>query len=461
MGTPPYRIWEIINRSETGLFMEEKDFINNRLFPGIKSAVQKYKIKYDPHNPVNVDDSAADAVWNAALEAFLSIGVYNKSTHRVIEFTGEEVKEAFLSLPGAYLFGAGKDARPFIARKIEDKTPPFMLYSPDITYDEKDHLMACVAYLKEPLLDGICAPILENFFGNKISSHSPTELGGSLMHAMNLREAARLVGRPGIHLVAVGTAEADSSQIHVSNHEYGIRPTDSRLVSSLTELETNNEMMNKALHYQQYGCYSGNLAGAIYGGYAGGPEGTAVLQTAYHLMGNLLYSSHYEQNFPFHLKYGSNTGREMLWIVSVYCQAVARNTKMPQTSNGFANAGPGTKMLYYETAAHAVASTVSGANLWEMAPARNKHHNRGTPLECRLAAEIGYGTALSGLTRKEANRIVNSLLEKYEKDIPEAPLGKTFQEMYDVEKAVPRSEASEQYKETVNELKNMGVPFPY
>jgi hypothetical protein len=336
-----------------------------------------------------------------------------------------------------------------------------MLYSPDITYDEKDHLKACIAFLREPLIDGVCAPILENFMGSKINSHSPSELGGSLMHAMNLREAARLVGKPGIHLVAVGTAEADSSQIHVSHPEYGIRPTDSRQVASITELETNNEMLNKGLHYHQYGCYSGNLAGAIYGGYAGGPEGTAVLQTAYHLMGNLLYSSHYEQNFPFHLKYGSNTGREMLWIVSVYSQAVARNTKMPQTSNGFANAGPGTEMLYLETAAHSIASTVSGANLWEMAPARNKHHNRGTPLECRLAAEVGYGTVLSGLNREEANNIVLKLLEEYEDEIPDAPLGKTFHEMYDVEKAIPIQESSEQYKDVTKMLKNLGVPFPY
>ena len=461
MGTPPYRIWEIYERSETGPFMEEKDFINKRLIPRIQKVVKKYGIKYDPNNPVNSDDGVADRVWEAALEGFLEIGVYNKSTHRVIEFSEEEVKEAFLGLPGEYLFGAGKDARWFRARKVEDSRPPYMLFSPDITYDEKDHLKACIAYLNEPLLDGICAPILEDYFGRKIHSHSPTELGGSLMHAMNLREAARLAGRPGIHLVAVGTAEADSSQIHVSNEEYGIRTTDSRLVASITELETSDEMLNKGLHYQQYGCYSGNLAGAIYGGYAGGAEGTAVLQTMYHLMGTLLYSSHYEQNFPFHLRYGTNTGREMLWIVGVYSQAIARNTNIPQTSNGFANSGPGTEMLYYETAAHALTSTVSGANLWEMAPARNKYPNRGTPLEARLAAEVGYGAAMNGITRKEANKIVIKLLEKYEKKIPEAPLGKTFQELYDVEKARPTKEAMDQYKEIVKELKNLGVPFPY
>jgi hypothetical protein len=30
-----------------------------------------------------------------------------------------------------------------------------------------------------------------------------------------------------------------------------------------------------------------------------------------------------------------------------------------------------------------------------------------------------------------------------------------------VEKAVPTKEAAEQYKEIVNKLKNLGVPFPY
>ena len=111
MGTPPYRIWEIIDRSETGPFMEEKKYINERLIPGIAKAVKKHEIKYNPSSPVNADDNMADAVWNAAVEAFLSIGIYNKSTHRVIEFTEEEIKEAFLTLPGSYIVGAGRDAR--------------------------------------------------------------------------------------------------------------------------------------------------------------------------------------------------------------------------------------------------------------------------------------------------------------------------------------------------------------
>ncbi len=93
MGAPPYRIWEMLNRSETGIFMEEKDFVSKRLIPEIQKAVKKHGVKYDPAFPVNISDSMADKVWNAAVDAFLAIGVYNKSAHRVIEFTEEEIKD--------------------------------------------------------------------------------------------------------------------------------------------------------------------------------------------------------------------------------------------------------------------------------------------------------------------------------------------------------------------------------
>lgn len=454
-----YRLWEVMERSKTGEFVEEKEYLHKRLIPGIANVVKKYGIKYDRDNPVPADDDLADKVWQAAREFFLNVGVYNQDTHRVIKFTEEELNEALYSAPSQHIVGEGKDSRIFGHRKIEDKRPPFVIYSPDITYDEEDFLSICLAYLKEPLLDGLCAPVLEQFMGMKITSRHPVELGGCLHHAMSLREAARLVGRPGVFFVAVGTAESDTAQIHVSDPSWGIRPSDSRLVGSITEFMTNNSMLNKATHYQQYGSFAGSLTGAIYGGYAGGAEGTAVLETAYHLKGLMVHQCQYQQNFPFHLKYGSNTSRELLWVVSMYSQAIARNTHLVQDSNGFANAGPGTDMLYYESAAHAIASTVSGANLWEMAPSQNKHHNRGTPLEARLCAEIGHAVAQQGMTRAQANDIVNRLLSKYEDQVADPPLGKTYQEMYDINRAEPLPEYMDQFKRIKEELAGMGVEF--
>lgn len=455
------RMWEIVKRAETGQFIEEKDFLMKHFIPTMRKVIKKYEIKYDSQIPVTSDDDLADRVWQAALEFFLEVGIYHQDTHRVIKFSEEEVKEALFATPSEYMVGEGADIRRFGSRKIEDSRPPFMLLSPDITYDEHDHLSACIAFLKEPLLDGLCAPILDQFMGRKIKSPTPSELGGSAMHAMNLREAARLVGRPGAWFVAVGTAESDMAQIAVSDDMWGVRHTDGRLVGAITEFMTNSSMLNKATHYQMNGNIAGCLAGAIYGGYAGGAEGTAILEVAYHLMGLMVYFAQFTQNFPFHLRYGSNTGREMLWITSIYSQAIARNTHLVQTSNGFANAGPGTEMLFYETAAHAIASAACGANLWEIAPARNKVHNYGTPLECRFAAEVGHSVTKMNMTREKANEIVNKLLNKYENDIPTAPEGKPFQKLYDMKELMPTQEYLDQYYKVKEDIAKMGIDFIY
>lgn len=456
-----YRQWEIMERASTGQFMEEKDFLNKRITSKMREVIKTYGIKRDPAHPVPSDDAMADAVWQAAWDFFRDVGVYNQDTHRIIEFSEEEMREALYCAPSSYTVGVGKDSRVFGHRTVEDARPPFVIFSPDITYDEADFYQACVAYLKEPLLDGICSPLLEDFQGAAIQSKTPSEIGGSMQHAQHLRSAARLMGVPGVFMVAVGTAETDVAQLSVSDPEWGIRPSDGRLVSSITEMMTNNAMLNKGAHYQMYGSFSGNLAGTIFGAYAGGAEGTAIMQAAYHLKGLLLYGCNFEQNFPFHLKYGSNTGREMLWVVSMYSQAVSRNTHLVQDSNGFANAGPGTDMLFYEAAAHSITSTVSGANLWEVAPARNKHANHGTPLEARLAAEVGHAVARQGMTRAQADEVVNRLLAKYEEQIPDAPLGQTFQELYHVAKAVPKTEYLDLYYRVKEEIAALGVEFLY
>jgi methylamine--corrinoid protein Co-methyltransferase len=382
-------------------------------------------------------------------------------THRILTFEEQEVREALYLIPGRYLVGEGKDGCWLERRDVEDDKTPFVIFSPDISCDEELFLPMCVAYLKEPLADGFCAPILEESMGLKIKAKTPVELAGSMEHVMSLREAARLVGRPGVFLVAAGTAESDVAQVSVSQSPWGVRTTDSRLVGGLTELKIDNALLNKAAHYQQYGCFTGSLTGPIYGGYAGRAEGTAVLQVAYHLMGLLVHQAHYQMNFPFHIHYTSGTTRDLLWVSSASHQAVARNSKIISVSNGFLNAGPATEMVLFEAAAHAIASTVSGANLWEAAPARNKHKNRATPLEARMAAEVGHAVANMKLTRQEANGLLLKILARYEDRIADAPLGSEFQECYDVATSLPRREYLDLYSRVRNELTALGLEFPY
>ena len=54
-------------------------------------------------------------------------------------------------------------------------------------------------------------------------------------------------------------------------------------------------------------------------------------------------------------------------------------------------------------------------------------------MEPRIHAEVGHVAARSGITRKDASRIVAALLDLYEKEIKNAPMGKSFRECYDIQ----------------------------
>ena len=441
--------------------MEEDDFLPRLFTPTLKKLIKKYEIQYNPATPVPINDDMADRIWQAAWELFREVGVYNTDTHRMIRVSDEEIKEALYTAKSEYLVGSGKDAVLWRYRSIEDPQPPFCILSPDITCNEEYHQSMCMAYLKEPLLDGLCGPILEETFGHLIQSAGPTEISGCIQHIYNQRLAAKLVGRPGVFMVAVGTAEHDSGQIAVSQNDWGVRTTDARLVGSLTEFKTADTLLNRVIHYAQYGCYTGHLTGAIYGGWCGGPEGTAVTTVAYTLIGRVIHGAMFSQHFPFHLHWGSNTTRELLWTISMAGQAMSRNCKLLYTSNGFANAGPMTEMLFRETACHALVSSVTGWDLWEMASARNKYRNRATPLEARLGVEVGHAVARQGMTREQANEVALKLLAQYEDQAADAPKGSEYQECYDVARAVPTQEHYDMYRKIKDELAQMGIEFPY
>lgn len=459
--TPPWRINEVLDRAETGPFCLEKDYDLKVLRTKLKDVIKQYEVKFDPDNIVPSDDSLADDVWKAGLDLYLEVGTLCTSTHRRILFDENEVKEAMRNHPGRFVVGEGRDSRELSHRRIEDPRKPFCLFSPDITCDEELFVPTSMAYLQEPLADGVCAPILEEVEGRSIKAGAPNEIKGAVAHAMMFREAARRVGRPGIFLQGVGTAQGDTAQIATSNQTWGMQLSDGRFVPSTSELKVDYSLLNRMVHFHQYGCFVGALTGPMLGGLCEGPEGTAIVGTAYHIQGLMVNQAHYQNYFPIHLKQMNNTTRDLLWGISLTYQALARNTPLLSLSNGFAAAGPCTSMVLYEAAAHGLVSVVSGANLWEIAVARNKYKNRATPMEAKMACEVGSAAAASGIKRSDANELVKQIVSKYENQIADAPMGKTFQECYDTKKIRPTDEYTRLYKSVKQELHDLGIPFEY
>ena len=116
----PYRLWEILQRSYTGPHCEEDDFLPKIFTPKLQEVIKKYEITYDPDNPVPVDDDLSDRVWQAGWEVFRDVGLYNTDTHRIIQVSDDEIKEALYLIKGEYWVGAGKDAVLWRHRQVED-----------------------------------------------------------------------------------------------------------------------------------------------------------------------------------------------------------------------------------------------------------------------------------------------------------------------------------------------------
>lgn len=222
-----FRMWEVFAKADEGPFYKDQgEWMLKSFIPEMRRVIKEYDIKYDGKTIVNCDDALADRVWAAAKDFFVSVGVYHQDTHRVMKFSEREVNEVLYTKQPKYLIGAGHDQRWLQLRSIEDKERrPFHFFSPDANFSTDIHKKACMAYLKEPLLDGLCAPLIEDFMGRKATSQTPTEVAAAMEHAMNLRDAQRLVGKPNVWTVSVGTAETDQAQIAAANAEWGVRPS--------------------------------------------------------------------------------------------------------------------------------------------------------------------------------------------------------------------------------------------
>ena len=77
-----------------------------------------------------------------------------------------------------------------------------------------------------------------------------------------------------------------------------------------------------------------------------------------------------------------------------------------------------TESFYYESAAFIAASIASGVSIQTPHPAKAVLVDYVTPLEMETTTEMAL--ACAGMTRREANRVVNALLPRYEKDLATA-----------------------------------------
>lgn len=450
--------FEIIKRALNGPYCAEQDFAMKILVPKLKAVVKKYDIKYDPTTPVPSDDKLADDIFQAGLELCADVGCYCKDTSRIIKFTPEEIAEALRDAPSKPEFGEGADRKVMPVRPPESPEAPYCFLGAGggISSNEDVYVRMVEGYGRIPLINSVTCPTITKINGMDVVAGSPLELLACIRATELGRAALRRAQRPGLPIMnSIATAVTAAGKI--TGSAFGLRNTDAWVCGFTSPMQVQFERLNEVAYILTRGGQIVGESGEIMGGYAGGPEGTAVINIAYHILSILVLRSSSHLTFPIDFRYASNTSQEVMWAVSTSTQAITRNSHHPMLNLTYVGAGPMTEMCLYEIAAAHIGRVASGGNIEFGGVAKAITLDHFTPLEPRFASEVIHATA--GMTRVQANEMFKLLNAKYKDQLTNPPKGKKFQEVFDWDSIEPCQEYVDLYGRIKHELTGYGLKF--
>lgn len=459
------QFWEVADRAiNTGPLMKMKVFDLN-IFKVTSRLAKEYGIQYDPKFPIPSDDDMADRLFEAGLKLYVEVGTYCIDTERVIRFTEEEIREALVDLsrmPEGIDIGDGAEKRYLFKRGIGDPRKPVVVGGvvESNPVEGRDFVQIYKSIAQERIIDGIYyGPPPKSIEGKKWLLGSPLDCHAAMSAVGWMREALRSVGRPGLHLL--DACPSTLGTISACDPEKGLRKTDAISIPTISELKVTFEGLNKVAYSLHYGCLRNPFWTSIIGGFAGGPEGCALVNVASALNAVLVYyvgGSGYVCNASLLQNPAINTARPTLWVRNISTQALTRNTNLICGGGGLTAAGPGTEQQLWEIAALGIHVSCVGGHIFHgNRKAVLVKPNQGTGMEPRWEGEAARAAA--SITREEANEVINFILSKYEDKItPEkAPPGYSFEELYDYENVKVKPEYFELYSKVKRELKDKGL----
>jgi methylamine--corrinoid protein Co-methyltransferase len=441
----------VLDKAEDGLYVDSNEFDQLYIFETIKKLIEKYNIEWDKETYVPSDDDLADRVFAAGMELARETGIYCLDSHRRMVWSQEELDWVLGTTPKEVTLGLGDDQVTITKRYPEQNTNvPIASGAMGIPVPEELFVPVMMSIAQERLIDVIDNASLLTTHGRPIRAGSPWEVVACWQEVDLTFKAINNVGRPG---VAIGCAENSPSGIGelASHTRGGFRPTDWHHIAMVSELKVPYSELTKAIQYARTGVVSHGFYNPILGGYAGGSAGIAVASVAGLILMRACYGVPTMNTGPSHPTLACDTHPMMLASQALAFQALSRNTNLLVANFVRPVGGPGTKDILYEVAAHAIASVASGisyASGVHSAMGNNSSHVSG--LESRFLAQVAKASA--GLCRNEANGIVSNLVSKYAKRQKSKPIGKPFDEVYDLDKIKPTTEWQQIYDDVCQEM---------
>jgi methylamine---corrinoid protein Co-methyltransferase len=451
-----HRLLEVIDKVYSGPIVDEKDFDNKIVSVGVARVIKKYELAFNKEHIIQRDDDMIDRLWQAAQDFLIECGIYHTDTQRVIKFSRQEIEAALQAAPSEVTIGSGVDARVLRPRQVEDSTPPLVGGGPIGTpLSEDQYVPIMQSYFQEPILDIVVPGTLATSYGRKVRAKSPLEVISSWQEVDLVQEAAARAKREGLSVMGVEMAMSDLGHLSAISRG-GYRPTDTHIVALISEMKTNNELLNKVAHsLRQEGVILG-FYNPIMGGLGGGAEGVAVLILAGWMAMHLIYMPDSVESCPTHPFLANSTFPAIMQAISVVAQAASRNSHVLSEFMTSPVSGPGTESLLYECVAMAtVISVCGGSRALGVRSGVGVVENHCTGLETRFNGKVAHAAA--GMSREQADEIVQKAIDKYKPVMDQKPVGVSFTEAYDLESMQPTAAWMDVYNRVKEEVSGWGL----
>ncbi len=450
---------EVFDRADQGPLTKDMDYFMKRFVPKIQEVIKQHEVKWDKQTIVNTDDELTDRVFEAAVDLIAEAGAYCPDTNRVMEFSKDEVLRAAEQAPKTAYFGEGREAKPMTGRKLDDtETRPWIHVGGGIyTTDESIYIDIVEGLAGIDIVDSVSVPSILHMRGRDARVRSPQELLSAVKTVILAKEAIRRCGRAGLPIInGISAASNSVSMIAAASPYFSLKRSDGYLVDFLAEMIVNYEALQKVAYFNSISANVGSTSTPMFGGYAGGAEGIAVLATSYIIMGCLIYRGNYHYNAPLHQTLRMSSTKPLLWAIGMSNQANARHMQRPMVNLPYLGGGAGTEMFHYEMAAYMLSVVPAGGQIFSGHPAKAVVPDSLLPHDHRFHAEMGLAAAK--LTRKEAEPLAQAFFAKYEDTIKDPTPGYNFSQVYDLKtKKAVNSDYLKTQDKVRTELKKQGL----
>jgi len=453
---------DVLRKASSGPYCSVNDW-DMKVIPSKVSAILRehgLEKTCDVQNPINADDNLAHSYFEAGWDLAIETGFLCMDTQRIIEIQEEELRHSLRECSTKVHLGAyGTTDQVVVShRNPEDSCAILNIGGPlgNTTTEDMNMLLAMTAAQYREV-DALVGGVPTTCYGLPIKGGEAIDYLAGILFIRNMREAARRANRPGMPLGVAGPCGTPIGHAAALSE---VQPGDFSAIPGISELKIDDSCLIRVAMSLHRGVVTKVFHHPMIGGYAGGPEGCAIMRIACNLLMVPIYQTAWIDSVCTDMRFGgSNTSREAIWSNSVACQALAANVR--HVIGGYSRpvAGPCTHMLLYESAVAALSETVSGASSLYGPNVQIAQPDYYSGLEAKFSGELTRALCKAKFRQRDANDIANKLIPKYEKSLRNPPRGKRLQECVDPSTLKPSGDWLAIYHEVRKELLDLGAPL--